>query len=143
MQLLCKIWPPNGFKVTHAETNVTENDEIHGNFSFRMGNPKVYSPIVHWNLEKLVKIYSGTIARLHLFGRRPRERVLKRVKDGTSSVLLLQSGLGEQWWAEPVAVSKIFADGKTPYEQRVEALSSRPIIPFGAKLNIIRYQQKI
>ena len=52
------------------------------------------------------------------------ERAVRRVKEGTSAVLL-QSGLDEKWWAESVEcyrylrnVQDLLADGKTPYERR-------------------------
>ena len=52
------------------------------------------------------------------------ERAVRRVKKGTSSVLL-QSGLDERWWADSVEcfcylrnVQDLLADGVTPYERR-------------------------
>ena len=52
------------------------------------------------------------------------ERAVRRVKDGTSAVLL-QSGLNESWWADSMEcytylrnVTDLVSDGKTPYERR-------------------------
>ena len=52
------------------------------------------------------------------------ERVLRRVNEGTSAVLL-QSGLDETWWADSMEcytylrnVTDLLSDGKTPYERR-------------------------
>ena len=52
------------------------------------------------------------------------ERAVRRVKEGTSAVLL-QSGLNESWWADSMAcytylrnVTDLLSDGKTPYERR-------------------------
>ena len=52
------------------------------------------------------------------------ERAVRRVKEGTSAVLL-QSGLNESWWADSMEcytylrnVTDLFSDGKTPYERR-------------------------
>ena len=52
------------------------------------------------------------------------ERTVRRVKEGTSAVLL-QSGLNESWWADSMEcytylrnVTDLFSDGKTPYERR-------------------------
>ena len=52
------------------------------------------------------------------------ERAVRRVKDGTSAVLL-QSGLDERWWAVSIEccrylrnVQDLLADGKTPYVRR-------------------------
>ena len=50
------------------------------------------------------------------------ERAVRRVKEGTSAVLL-QSGLNESWWADSMVcytylrnVTDLLSDGKTPYE---------------------------
>ena len=56
---------------------------------------------LHWNLANVLKIYHGIIELRHLID--PRRMVLaeeavRRVKEGTSAVLL-QSGLDEKWWA--------------------------------------------
>ena len=52
------------------------------------------------------------------------ERAVRRVKEGTSAVLL-QSALNESWWADSVEcytylrnVTDLLSDGKTPYERR-------------------------
>ena len=52
------------------------------------------------------------------------ERAVRRVKEGTSAVLL-QSGLNESWWADSmecytylINVTDLFSDGKTLYERR-------------------------
>ena len=66
------------------------------------------------------------------------ERAVRRVKEGTSAVLL-QSGLNESWWADSVEcytylriVTDLFSDGKTPYERRFGQPFGGPIIPFGS-----------
>ena len=51
------------------------------------------------------------------------ERAVRRVKEGTSAVLL-QSGLR--------SVTDLFSDGKTPYERRFGQPFKGPIIPFGS-----------
>ena len=52
------------------------------------------------------------------------ERSVRRVKEGTSAVLL-QSGLDENWWADSMEcftylrnIQDLLSDGKTPYERR-------------------------
>ena len=52
------------------------------------------------------------------------ERAVRRVKEGTS-VVLLQSGLDENWWADSMEgfsylrnIQDLLSDGKTPYERR-------------------------
>ena len=66
------------------------------------------------------------------------ERAVRRVKEGTSAVLL-QSGLNESWWADSMecytclrTVTHLLSDGKTPYERRCGQPFKGPIIPFGS-----------
>ena len=66
------------------------------------------------------------------------ERAVRRVKEGTSAVLL-QSGLNESWWADSMEcytylpnVTDSLSDGKTPYERRFGQPFKGPIIPFGS-----------
>ena len=68
------------------------------------------------------------------------ERAVRRVKEGTSAVLL-QSGLNESWWADSMEcftyllnVTDPFSDGKTPFERRFGQPFKGPIIPFGSLL---------
>ena len=64
------------------------------------------------------------------------ERAVRRVKEGTSAVLL-QSGLNESWWADSMEcytylriVPDLLSDGKTPYKRRFGKPFEGPIIPF-------------
>ena len=59
------------------------------------------------------------------------ERAVRRVKEGTSAVLL-QSGLDEKWWADSMECQDLLSDGKTPYERRFGEPFKGPIIPFGS-----------
>ena len=66
------------------------------------------------------------------------ERAVRRVKEGTSAVLL-QSGLNENWWSDSLEcytclrnVTDLLSDGKTPYERRFGQPFKGPIIPFGS-----------
>ena len=68
------------------------------------------------------------------------DRAVRRVKEGTSSVLL-QSGLNESWWADSMEsytylrnVTDLWSDGKTPDERRFGPPLKGPIIPFGSKV---------
>ena len=63
---------------------------------------------------------------------------MRRVKEGTSAVLL-QSGLGNEWWADSMEchchlrnMQDPLSDGKTPYERRFGMPFDGPAIPFGA-----------
>ena len=66
------------------------------------------------------------------------ERAVRRVSEGTSTVLL-QSGLNENWWADSMEcytylrnVTDLLCDGKTPYERRFGQPLKGPILPFGS-----------
>ena len=66
------------------------------------------------------------------------ERVVCKVKEGTSAVLL-QSGLNESWWADSMEcytylrnVTDLLSDGKTPYQRRFGQPSKGPILPYGS-----------
>ena len=66
------------------------------------------------------------------------ERAVRRVKEGTSAVLL-QSGLNESWCADSMEcftylrnVTDLLSDGKTPYERRFGQPFKGPIIPVGS-----------
>ena len=66
------------------------------------------------------------------------ERAVRRVKEGTSAVLL-QSGLGNESWADSMEcycylrnIQDLLSDGKTPYERRFGVQFNGPVIPFGA-----------
>ena len=71
------------------------------------------------------------------------ERAVRRVKEGTSAVLL-QSGHDGKWWSDPLEcccylrnVQDLLADGKTPYERRFGESFKGPIIPFGAAVEYL------
>ena len=66
------------------------------------------------------------------------ERAVRRVKEGTSAVLL-QSALGNEWWADSMecccflrSIQDLLHDGKTPHERRFGMPFDVPVIPFGA-----------
>ena len=66
------------------------------------------------------------------------ERAVRRVKEGTSAVLL-QSGLDKEWSADSIEchcylrnIQGLLFDGMTPYERRFGMPFDGPVIPFGA-----------
>ena len=66
------------------------------------------------------------------------ERAVRRVKERTSAVLL-QSGLGNEWWADCMKcccylrnIQDLLSDGKTPYARRFGMPFNGPVIPCGA-----------
>ena len=65
------------------------------------------------------------------------------VYEVSTSAVLLQSGLNENWWADSMEcytylrnVTDLLSDGKTPYERRFGKPFEGPIIPFGYWLSI-------
>ena len=73
------------------------------------------------------------------------ERAVRRVKEGTSAVLL-QSGLNERIGGQILrnvcycylrnVIQGLLSDGKTPYERRFGMPFKGPVIPFGAMVEI-------
>ena len=70
---------------------------------------------------------------------------MRRVKEGTS-VVLLQSGLGNVWWADATEcycylrnIQDLLSDGKTPCERRFGMSFNRPVIPFWSNGRISPY----
>ena len=66
------------------------------------------------------------------------ERAVRRVKEGTSAVLL-QSGLNESWWADSTKcycylrnIQDLLSDGETPCDRRFGVPLNGPVIPFAA-----------
>ena len=92
-----------------------------------------------------MKTYPGIIVRQHHTEWKTNgiaERAVRRIKEGTSAVLL-QSGLGDEWWADSMEcycylrnIHDLLSDGKTPCERRFGEAFKGPIIPFGA---MVRY----
>ena len=109
--------------VSVQKQNFTRNPEKLAGFWSPIGNQKSFTLTIPWSSAKLVKIFHGIIARLHHIDQRQNgiaERAVRRVKEGTSAVLL-QSGLNESWWADSMEcytylrnVTDLFSDGKTP-----------------------------
>ena len=68
------------------------------------------------------------------------ERAVRRIKEGTS-VVLLQSSLDEKWWADSMEcycnmrnMQDLLSDEKTPYERRFGEPVKGPIIPLGSMI---------
>ena len=77
------------------------------------------------------------------------ERAVRRIKEGTSAVLL-QSGLDEMWWADSMEcycylrnIQDLLSDGKTPYERRFGVPFNGPVIPFWSNGRISPYAKDL
>ena len=143
MQSWCRTWPPNGSSRTRAEQKLHRKPRRACKSSWNpKGNLKSFTLTIPWNFGKACEDLSwnhctSTPHRSETNG--ISERAVRRVKEGTSAVLL-QSGLNENWWADSMEcytylrnVQDLLSDGKTPYERRFgQLLKKGPIIPFGS-----------
>ena len=103
MQSWCRTWPLNGSSRIRVKQKLHRKYRESCKSSWSLiGNLKSFTLTIPWNLAKPVKIFPGIIARLHGIA----ERAVRRVKEGTSAVLL-QSGLNESWWADSMDVTPI------------------------------------
>ena len=115
---------PTDSGISVQKQNFTRNPE---KLAKVPGTPRGNQKPIPWNSAKLVKISPGIIARPTPHRSETNgvaERAVRRVKEGTSAVLL-QSGLNESWWADSMEcytylrnVTDLLSDGKTPYERR-------------------------
>ena len=76
------------------------------------------------------------------------ERAMRRVREGTSAVFL-QSGLGNEWWADSMEsycylrnIQDLLSDGKTPHERRFGMPFNGPMIPCGAMVDNLPLKKK-
>ena len=109
------------------QKNRRRRRRVFESFWSRHRSHKLFVRTLHWNLANLVKNYHGITELQHLIDQRQNgiaERAVRRVKEGTSKVLL-QSGLDEKWWADSMEcycnlrhLQDILAEGKTPYARR-------------------------
>ena len=140
-QSWCRTWPPNGSRHIRSKQKLHKKPrDACKSFSSSQKSRKSFTLTIPWNSAKLVKIFPGIIARSPhrsetngIAG-----RAVRRVKEGTSAVLL-QSGLNESWWADSMEcytylrnVTDLLSDGKTPYERRFGQPFKGPIMPFGS-----------
>ena len=103
MQSWCRTQPLNGSKHIRPKQKIHKKPREACKSSWNpRGILKSFILTIPWNSAKFVKISHGIIARLHHTDQKQiwiAERAVRRVKEGTSAVLL-QSGLNESWWAD-------------------------------------------
>ena len=105
-----------------------ERRGVYESFFSRRRSRKLLTHTTLWNLVEHVKIYHGIIVHQRLTVLRRTvfaERAVRRIKEGTSAVLL-QSGLDEKWLADsmecyfyPRNIQDLLSDGKTPHEKTI------------------------
>ena len=142
MQSWCRTWPPNGPKRIRAKPKLHKKPrEACQKFLEPERNPKVIETDnslefgkacedLSWNQCTSTPHRSETNAIA--------ERAVRRVKEGTSAILL-QSSLGDKKWADSMEwytylrnVTDLLSDGTTLYERRFGEPFKGPIIPFGS-----------
>ena len=122
-----KILPLNGFNLIRAKQNLHMRRKNLLKFLEPSHAPKVVytdnsmefvkaCEVLSWNHRTSTPHRSETNGIV--------ERAVRRVKEGTSAVLL-QSGLDERWWSDSMEcycylrnVQDLVAEGKTPHERR-------------------------
>ena len=142
MQSWCRTWPPNGSSHIRAKQKLLRKHK-RSLQKFLEPNRK---PIVIYTDNSLE---FGKACEDHSWNHSTStphrsetngiaERAVRRVKEGTSAVLL-QSGLDQNWWADSMEcctylrnIQDLLSDGKTPYERRFGEPFKGPIIPFGS-----------
>ena len=142
MQSCCRTWPPNESNRIRAKTKTSqETQRSLQKFLEPERKPKVIYTDNSLEFGKACEDLSwnhctSTPHRSETNG--IAERAVRRVKEGTSAVLL-QSGLNESWWADSLEyytylrnVTDLLSDGKTPCERRFGQPFKGPIIPFGS-----------
>ena len=141
MQSWCRTWPPNGSSRIRAKQKLLREHKGACKSSWSQNRkPKVIYTDNSMTFVKACEDHSwnhcSTPHRSETHG--IAERAVRRVKEGTSAVLL-QSGLGENWWADSMEcycylgkVQDFLSDGETPYERRFREPLRKPFIPFGS-----------
>ena len=103
MQSWCRTWPPNGSSRIRAKQKPVRKHKGACKSSWsQIGNLKSFTLTIPSNLAKPEKIFPGITVLQHHNRSETNgiaERTVRRVKEGTSAVLL-QPGLNESWWAD-------------------------------------------
>ena len=141
LQSWCRTWPLNGSSRIRAKQKLQETQRSLQKFLDPNRKPKVIytdnslefgkaCEDLSWNHCTSTPLSSETNGIV--------ERAVRRVKEGTSAVLL-QSGLDENWWADSMEcytylrnIQGLLAAGKTLYERRFGKPFKGASIPFGS-----------
>ena len=148
-----KIWQLSGDNPTRAkQKHFREPRRAYRTSWSRQGNQKSFTLTIPWNLASHVKHYPSVIHCTSTPHRSETngiaERAVRRVKEGTSAVLL-QSGLDNEWWADSMEcycylrnTPGLLSDGKTPCERRFGTPFTGPVIPSGAMVEYHLFLRK-
>ena len=136
MQSWSRTWPLNGFSRIRAKQKLLRKHKGACKSSWSpIGSLKSFTfgkacEDLSWNhrTSRPHRLETNGIA----------ERAVRRVKEGTSAVLL-QSGLSDSWWADSMEcytylrnIQDLLSDGKTSYKRRFGKPFKGPIIPVGS-----------
>ena len=134
-----KTWQHSGYNHTHAKQKLLRKRRRARISSWsRQGNQKSFTLTIPKNLAEGLSWnhHTSTPRRSETHG--IAERAVRRIKEGTSAVLL-QAGLDEKWWADSMEcycyqrnIQDLLSDGKRPSERRLGMPFKGPVIPFGA-----------
>ena len=149
---LSKIMPLGGSNLILAKQRLLRTRKrVCESFSSRLKGRKSFALTIHLSLANPVKARPGIIVLQHRHRSETNgiaKRAVRRIKEGTSAVLL-QSGLDENWWADSMEcycylrnIQDLLADGKTPCERRFGELFKGPVIPFGALVDYHPFSTK-
>ena len=139
MQSWCRTWPPNASSRILVKQKLLRKHKGAQKFLESDRKPRVIYTDTSLEFGKICEDFSwnhctSTSHRSETSG--IAERAVRRVKEGTSAVLL-QSGLNESWWEDSMEcyislrnITDLSSDGKTPYDRRFWKPQKRPIIPF-------------
>ena len=138
-QSWCRTWPLNGSRRIRAKNKTSqETQRSLQKFLEPERKPKVIYTDNSLEFGKACENLSWNHCTSTSETNGIAERAVRKVKEGTSAVLL-QSGLNESWWADSMEwytslrnVTDLLSDGKTPLERRFGQPFKRPIIPFGS-----------
>ena len=140
MQSWCRTWPPNGSSRIRVKQKLHRK---HKRSLQKFLEPDRKPKVIYTDNSLEFGTACEDLSWNHCTSTRHRsetngiaERAVRRVKEGTSAVLL-QSGPNENWWADSMEcytylrnVTDLLSDGKTPYERRFGQTFKGPIIPF-------------
>ena len=129
MPLWCKIWQLSVFNPTPCKTKTSQETQ---KSLMKFLEPTRKTKVVHIDNSLEFGMSCEEFSWNHCTStpQRPEtngiaERAVRRVEEGTSAVLL-QSGLGNGWWADSMEcycylrnIQDLLSDGKTPYEKAV------------------------
>ena len=148
MQSLCRTWPLNGSRRFRAKQKLHRKHREACKFPEPDRKPRVIHTDNFLEFGKACEDLSWNHCTSTPHRSETKEiaqRAVRRVKQGTSAVLL-QSSLNESWWADSMEcytylrnVTEPLSGGKMPYERRFGQPSEGPIIPFGS---VVEYHPK-